>query len=59
VNALIAPLRIDAEGLAQLGFSSVGHDRSAKLYDASDLSAMLAAMIGVLRSAGSVKREAA
>lgn len=37
INAAIAPLQITADGLASIGFHSVGSERSAKLYRASDL----------------------
>jgi len=37
INAALAPLSITAEGLASIGFQSVGNERSAKLYAASDL----------------------
>lgn len=42
---LIAPLKIDAEGLRQLGFEPVSTERSSKLYDASQIDAMRGAMI--------------
>jgi len=41
INAMIAPLSITAEGLAQIGFPSVGTDRAAKLYNSEDLPEML------------------
>ena len=48
INALIAPLSISAEGLAQLGFRPVAIDKAAKLYDAQQLPAMRAAMARVV-----------
>ena len=42
---LIAPLKIDAEGLRQLGFEPVSIERGSKLYDASQIDAMRGAMI--------------
>ncbi|WP_329770447.1 YqaJ viral recombinase family protein [Stenotrophomonas maltophilia] len=42
---LIAPLKIDAEGLRQLGFEPVSTERGSKLYDASQIDAMRGAMI--------------
>lgn len=48
INALIAPLSISAEGLAQLGFPPVATDKAAKLYDSSQLPAMRAAMARVV-----------
>ncbi|KRG47381.1 hypothetical protein ARC20_03370 [Stenotrophomonas panacihumi] len=50
INAAIAPLSINAEGLAQLGFLPVGSERSAKLYDAASVPAMCQAMEKVLRA---------
>lgn len=44
INALIAPLSISADGLAELGFQPVGTERAAKLYDATRLPAMVDAM---------------
>lgn len=46
---LIAPLKIDAEGLRQLGFEPVATERGSKLYDADQVDAMRAAMIGSLQ----------
>jgi predicted phage-related endonuclease len=48
INARIAPLSISADGLEQLGFKSVGRERSAKLYAAADLPKMLDAMAEVI-----------
>ncbi|MCJ8005728.1 YqaJ viral recombinase family protein [Staphylococcus aureus] len=42
---LIAPLKIDAEGLRQLGFEPIATERGSKLYDASQIDAMRGAMI--------------
>ncbi|WP_329922461.1 hypothetical protein [Stenotrophomonas geniculata] len=42
---LIAPLKIDAEGFRQLAFEPVSTERGSKLYDASQIDAMLCAMI--------------
>ncbi len=44
INARIAPLSISAEGLAKLGFDSVGNSGASKLYDSARLPAMLQAM---------------
>lgn len=49
INARIAPLSISADGLSQLGFEPVEHQRSAKLYAATDLPAILRAMVDVLQ----------
>lgn len=46
---LIAPLKIDAEGLRQLGFEPVATERGSKLYDADQVDAMRAAMIRSLQ----------
>jgi len=48
INARIAPLSISADGLSQLGFDPVGHERAAKLYAASDLQKILDAMVEVI-----------
>lgn len=45
LNALIAPLSITADGLAQLGFQPVGTERAAKLYRADSLPAICQALI--------------
>ncbi|WP_329755249.1 hypothetical protein [Stenotrophomonas maltophilia] len=42
---LIAPVKIDGEGLRQLGFEPVSAERGSKLYDAEQVDAMRAAMI--------------
>lgn len=46
---LIAPLKIDAEGLRQLGFEPVATERGSKLYDAAQVDAMRSAMIRSLQ----------
>lgn len=46
---LIAPLKIDAEGLRQLGFEPVATERGSKLYDTDQVDAMRAAMIRSLQ----------
>lgn len=46
---LIAPLKIDAEGLRQLGFEPVATERGSKLYDADQVDTMRAAMIRSLQ----------
>lgn len=48
---LIAPLKIDAEGLRQLGFEPVSTERGAKLYAAADLPAICARLVAVLQAA--------
>ncbi|HFF6216649.1 YqaJ viral recombinase family protein [Stenotrophomonas maltophilia] len=48
---LIAPLKIDADGLRRLGFDPVATERGAKLYAADQVPAILAAAIRVLQSA--------
>lgn len=58
INARIAPLSITADGLAQLGFQPVGTERSAKLYNLSDLPVMCEQMRRCLARAASL-REAA
>ncbi|WP_058358220.1 hypothetical protein [Xanthomonas translucens] len=44
IQALIAPLSISADGLAELGFQPVATERASKLYDAARLPAMVYAM---------------
>ncbi|KWV17176.1 lambda-exonuclease family protein [Xanthomonas translucens] len=44
IQALIAPLSISADGLAELGFQPVATERASKLYDAARLPAMVDAM---------------
>lgn len=57
---LIAPLKIDAEGLRQLGFEPVATERGSKLYDADQVDAMRAAMIRSLqRPLSSINAQAA
>lgn len=61
INAAIAPLSITADGLASLGFKSVGTDRAAKLYNAGDFPAICGALIAKLEAAVQrpIAREAA
>lgn len=58
LNALIAPLSISADGLAQLGFEHVATDKAAKLYRASDLPRILGAMSRHLMSVDKLERAA-
>lgn len=51
INTLIAPLSISADGLASIGFEPVGKEGAAKLYRASDVPRICAALIDVLRVA--------
>jgi putative phage-type endonuclease len=51
INARIAPLSITAEGLASLGFRAVGTERAAKLYDASQFTAICDKLIATLAHA--------
>lgn len=45
IKTLIAPLSIDAAGLAQLGFPHVATEKASKLYRACDLPAIRVAMV--------------
>lgn len=45
LKAILAPISIDAEGLAQLGIHPVGHEKAAKLYRAGDVPAICRAII--------------
>ena len=55
INALLAPLKIDAAGLEQLGFMPTKTVKAAKHYAAHQLPAMVQAMLthlqGVLATA--------
>lgn len=51
IKEAIAPLSIDAAGLAQLGFDPVGHERAAKLYRAADFPLIVAALVERLSAA--------
>lgn len=55
INARIAPLQISADGLAQLGFQSVGTERSAKLYRESDFPLICTALAARLMQASEGK----
>jgi len=59
INALIAPLSITADGLAQLGFHPVGTERAAKLYAADQVGPICNALIARLQSAAAGERLAA
>ena len=50
INALIAPLAITADGLAQLGFQPVGTERAAKLYAADQVGPICLALIARLQA---------
>jgi hypothetical protein len=50
INAAISPLSITADGLAQLGFKSVGTQGAAKLYDAGDVPAICRKLIARLEA---------
>ncbi|ULQ47430.1 YqaJ viral recombinase family protein [Flagellatimonas centrodinii] len=59
INALIAPLSISADGLAQLGFTHVGQEKAAKLYRASDWPRIAARLVQHIQQAGSEMARAA
>ena len=50
IKTLIAPLEITAAGLAELGYPHVGTEKASKLYRASDLPAIRAAMVQHLQA---------
>ena len=50
INARIAPLSIDAAGLARLGFSPAATDKSAKLYREADFGPMVDSIVAHLRT---------
>ena len=49
INELLAPVKIDADGLAALGFQPAAKDKSARLYLASDLPAICDAIASHVR----------
>ena len=51
INALISPLSITAEGLAQLGFRPAVTEGAAKLYAVADMPRIVGALVHVLRGA--------
>lgn len=58
INARIAPLTITADGLAQIGFRSVGTERSAKLYNGADFPAICDKLIATIAHAKLAKAAA-
>lgn len=52
LNELLAPITLTADGLAELGFKPVGIERTAKLYNMSDVPAICAALIQRLTLVG-------
>ncbi len=50
LKAILAPISIDADGLAQLGIHPVGTEKAAKLYRAADVPAICRAIIGHLNA---------
>lgn len=46
LKAILAPVSIDAEGLAQLGIKPIGHEKAAKLYRECDINTVCLAIIG-------------
>jgi len=58
INAAIAPLSIDAKGLAQLGFPHAATDKAAKLYAESSFEAILSALAKTIARAD-LRRKAA
>lgn len=48
INERIAPLSINADGLALLGFTHIAKDKAAKLYREADMPAICTALIQVL-----------
>lgn len=59
INALIAPLSITADGLAQLGIQPAGTERAAKLYASADMPHILNAIAAHINSAAREARWAA
>lgn len=50
LKAILAPISIDADGLAQLGIHPVGTEKAAKLYRAADVPEICRAIIGHLNA---------
>jgi len=50
LKAILAPISIDADGLAQLGIHPAGTEKAAKLYRAADVPAICRAIIGHLNA---------
>lgn len=50
INKHLAPIKLDAAGLAALGFEQVATVKGAKMYRASDMMAIRAALIAHLTS---------
>ena len=50
INEHLAPIKLDAAGLAALGFEQVATVKGAKMYRASDMMAIRAALIAHLPS---------
>ena len=51
INALIAPLSVNGDGLAMLGFRHVRNDRNAKLYAADDFPRICDALVELIQKA--------
>jgi len=58
INERIAPLSISQTGLNQLGIESVGKERAAVLYRASDMPRIFSALIDHLSAAANIKQAA-
>ena len=56
INALLSPIRIDAAGLAELGFEPSATVKAAKHYRASDFAAMCRAIASVAMAAAPAPR---
>jgi predicted phage-related endonuclease len=59
INARLAPITLTADGLATLGFEPVATEKAAKLYRASDLERICAALIKRLMQTGAECQQAA
>lgn len=59
INARLAPIQISAAGLAELGFSPVGKEKSAVLYRETDFPLMCAAIAGHATKAAAQSLQAA
>lgn len=52
INARLAPISITVDGLAQLGFTPAATDKASRLYRASDMPLILAAMVRHINGVG-------
>jgi len=59
INALLTPISLSADGLAQLGFKPVATEKAAKLYARADLPLILSALVKHIKGVGVALSQAA